>query len=86
MQADVGFETVMELIDELKFEVQRKNIKDTAGIQSRSFLKNLLKFMKLVKKIYIALNIQENGLTVILLVGVNGVGKTTTIGKLAHQV
>ena len=34
IQADVGFDTVMELIDELKFEVKRKNIKDTAGIQS----------------------------------------------------
>ena len=31
------------------------------------------------------LNIQEDGLTVILFVGVNGVGKTTSIGKLAHQ-
>ena len=31
------------------------------------------------------LNIQENELTVILFVGVNGVGKTTTIGKLAHK-
>ena len=31
------------------------------------------------------MNIQENGLTVILFVGVNGVGKTTTIGKLAHK-
>ena len=32
-----------------------------------------------------ALNIQENELTVILFVGVNGVGKTTTIGKLAYK-
>src|SRR5690606_4847144 len=31
------------------------------------------------------LNIQQDGLTVILFVGVNGVGKTTTIGKLAHK-
>ena len=32
-----------------------------------------------------AINLQPNGLTVILFVGVNGVGKTTSIGKLAHQ-
>ena len=32
------------------------------------------------------LNIEEEGLTVILFVGVNGVGKTTTIGKLAHRL
>ena len=34
LQADVGFETVMELIEELKLEVQRKNIKSTEGIQT----------------------------------------------------
>ncbi len=34
LQADVGFETVMELMDKLRFEVQRKNIKDTEGIQT----------------------------------------------------
>ena len=34
LQADVGFETVMELMDKLRFEVQRQNIKDTAGIQA----------------------------------------------------
>ena len=41
--------------------------------------------MKQVKKIT-TLKIQENELTVILFVGVNGVGKTTTIGKLAHRL
>jgi fused signal recognition particle receptor len=34
LQADVGFETVMELMDKLRFEVQRQNIKDTEGIQA----------------------------------------------------
>ena len=33
LQADVGFETVMELMDELRFEVQRKNIKETEAVQ-----------------------------------------------------
>src|SRR5699024_8806907 len=33
-----------------------------------------------------SLNIQENEMTVILVVGVNGVGKTTSIGKLAHKL
>ena len=37
LQADVGFETVMELMDKLRFEVQRKNIKDTEGIQAIIF-------------------------------------------------
>ena len=39
--------------------------------------------MKVENKSSTELNIQENELTVILFVGVNGVGKTTTIGKLA---
>ncbi|HEY4578910.1 MAG TPA: signal recognition particle-docking protein FtsY [Savagea sp.] len=86
LQADVGFETVMELIDELEMEVKRKNIKDTSGIQS-------VISEKLVE-IYNAagddqdydLNMQPDGeMTVILMVGVNGVGKTTTIGKLASR-
>ena len=38
-----------------------------------------------VKKLSSELNIQENGLTVILFVGVNGVGKTTTIGKASSS-
>ena len=42
--------------------------------------------MKLVKRLITDLNIQEDELTVILLVGVNGVGKTTTIGKLAARL
>ena len=37
LQADVGFETVVELMDHLRFEVQRKNIKDTTGIQVSYF-------------------------------------------------
>ncbi|WP_404409115.1 signal recognition particle-docking protein FtsY [Jeotgalibacillus malaysiensis] len=84
IQADVGFDTVMELVEELKMEVKRQNIKDTEGIRS-------VISQKLVEIYYNGeepdelLNIQEDELTVILFVGVNGVGKTTTIGKLAHQ-
>ncbi|EPR26520.1 signal recognition particle-docking protein FtsY, partial [Geobacillus sp. WSUCF1] len=85
--ADVGVTTVMELVDELKMEVKRRNIQDSA--QMRDVIAE-----KLID-IYragaddnelSALNMQEGGLTVILFVGVNGVGKTTTIGKLAHKL
>ncbi len=85
LQADVGFETVMELIDQLKLEVQRKNIKDTAGIQS-VISEKLVEIYQAGEEIDSSLNIQEDGLTVVLLVGVNGVGKTTTIGKLAARL
>ncbi|WP_313891293.1 signal recognition particle-docking protein FtsY [Psychrobacillus sp.] len=84
LQADVGFETIMELMDALRFEVQRKNIKDTAGIQS-VISEKLVEIYEAGDENIIELNLQEEGLTVILVVGVNGVGKTTTIGKLANR-
>lgn len=84
LQADVGFETVMELIDELRLEVQRKNIKNTDGIQS-VISEKLVEIYKAGEEGEAKLNLQENELSVILMVGVNGVGKTTTIGKLAAR-
>ncbi|KGR80386.1 signal recognition particle-docking protein FtsY [Ureibacillus manganicus] len=86
LQADVGFETVMELMDKLRFEVQRKNIKNTEGIQA-VISEKLVEIYENGEDNITALNIQPKGdLTVILFVGVNGVGKTTTIGKLAHRL
>jgi fused signal recognition particle receptor len=86
ISADVGVMTVMDLIEELKFEVQRRNIKDSMEV------KDVIS-EKLVEIYYgdddeqiETLQLQENELTVILVVGVNGVGKTTSIGKLAHQL
>lgn len=86
LQADVGFETVMELMDKLRFEVQRQNIKDTEGIQS-IISEKLVEIYEQGEEDSIELNMQPEGeLTVILFVGVNGVGKTTTIGKLARRL
>ena len=86
LQADVGFETVMELMDKLRFEVQRKNIKDTDGIQT-IISEKLVEIYEAGEENLTELNMQPKGeLTVILFVGVNGVGKTTTIGKLAHRL
>lgn len=82
--ADVGVQTVMELIDELKMEVKRRNIHDPKEVR-------LVISEKLVE-IYEGgggaqdLNIEDGRLNIILFVGVNGVGKTTTIGKLAHRL
>jgi fused signal recognition particle receptor len=86
ISADVGVMTVMDLIDELKFEVQRRKIKETKEVKE-------VISEKLVEIYYgddddeiETLNVQEDGLTIILVVGVNGVGKTTSIGKLAHRL
>ncbi|MGE6378031.1 signal recognition particle-docking protein FtsY [Peribacillus muralis] len=84
IQADVGFDTVMELIDQLKMEVKLRNISDTREVQS-VISEKLVDIYQGDDGDSNGLNIQEEGLTVILFVGVNGVGKTTTIGKLAHK-
>ncbi|MFD2670142.1 signal recognition particle-docking protein FtsY [Marinicrinis sediminis] len=83
--ADVGVNTVMELIDDLRSEVRKRKIEDAAELQPvlSEKLVELLQGEDQVTANQIKLS--DNGLTVILFVGVNGVGKTTTIGKLAHR-
>ena len=84
LQADVGFETVLELMDELRYEVQRKNVRDTSNVQS-VISEKLVEIYQAGEAELNEINFAD-GLTVILMVGVNGVGKTTTIGKLAHRL
>jgi fused signal recognition particle receptor len=84
IQADVGFDTVMQLIDELKMEVKRRNIQDPKEVQS-VISEKLVDIYNAGEEQSSQLNIQKDGLTVILFVGVNGVGKTTTIGKLGFK-
>ncbi|WP_077617789.1 signal recognition particle-docking protein FtsY [Bacillus sinesaloumensis] len=83
--ADVGVSTVMELIDELKMEVKKRNIQDTREVQS-VISEKLVEIYQGGDEKSPKLNIQEDGLTVILVVGVNGVGKTTSIGKIANRL
>lgn len=84
IESDISYNTVLELTDSLKQEAKIKNIKSSVELQ------NII-IEKLVK-IYIdeeektELNFQKNNLTVYLFVGVNGVGKTTSIGKLAYKL
>ncbi|PDM40314.1 MULTISPECIES: signal recognition particle-docking protein FtsY [unclassified Geobacillus] len=85
ISADVGVNTVMELVDELKMEVKRRNIQDPKEMKA-VISEKLVEIYRGDDDAKAELNIQENGLTVILFVGVNGVGKTTTIGKLAHKL
>ncbi|MBD7936753.1 MULTISPECIES: signal recognition particle-docking protein FtsY [Cytobacillus] len=85
IQADVGFDTVMTLVEELKMEVKRKNIQDPKEVHA-VISEKLIDIYERAGESSSDLNIQEDGLTVMLFVGVNGVGKTTTIGKLAHKL
>lgn len=83
--SDVGVATVMDFIDELKMEVKRRNIQDPKEMYS-VISEKLIDIYEASGDETTELNIQPNGLTVILFVGVNGVGKTTTIGKLAYKL
>jgi len=85
IMSDVGVTTVMDLIDELRFEVQRRNIKNSNEIKDVISEKLVDIYYNEEDEDIEEISIQENGLTVILVVGVNGVGKTTSIGKLAAQ-
>ena len=84
IKADIGVNTVFEFVDRLKKRVKHENITDT------EFLKEVIVdelFMIYVEgeNITDKINMSEDSPTVLLFVGVNGVGKTTTIGKLANK-
>ncbi|HGF7553376.1 MULTISPECIES: signal recognition particle-docking protein FtsY [Enterococcus] len=85
MGADVGFETAIRITEALRQEVKLRNAKKSAEVQN-AIIEKLVDLYEAegINEVN-ELNIQEDGLTVILFVGVNGVGKTTSIGKLAHQ-
>ncbi len=84
IKADIGVKTVFEFLERLKKRVKHENITDT------EFLKEVIVdelFMIYVEgeSITDKINMSQDGPTVLLFVGVNGVGKTTTIGKLASK-
>ena len=80
--ADVGVNTVMNLMEELRDEVKKRRIEDAADLQP-VLSEKLMGLLKGDNNNELRMN--PDGITVILFVGVNGVGKTTTIGKLAHR-
>lgn len=84
ISADVGVNTVLDLIEELREKVKEQRIEEAVELKPVLSEKifNLLNEGSGTS----ALNLAEEGLSVILTVGVNGVGKTTTIGKLAHKL
>ena len=85
IMADIGVNTVMDFIDRLKKRVKRENIEDSEDLKEIIVDEMFIIYVDnsiMVNKIKYA----ENGPTVILFVGVNGVGKTTTIGKIAHRL
>lgn len=82
--ADVGVKTALALVDELREAAAEQKIRDAAEL--KPLLVEKLVALMAEGQEGASLNLNPDGLTVILFVGVNGVGKTTTIGKLAHRL
>jgi fused signal recognition particle receptor len=80
--ADIGVTTTQEILSSIRDQVSRKTLRDP--IQLKNVIKEELR--KILQINYTPpTQIEEGNPFVIVLVGVNGVGKTTTIGKLAHR-
>ena len=82
IMSDVGVDLALEVTEELRNEAKLANAKSQEALRQLIVEKIVDKFDD--EKVPSELNIQDE-LTVFLFVGVNGVGKTTTIGKLAHR-
>lgn len=85
IQADIGVETVVYFIEELRKDVINKKISDPNDLAEIIVDKMFEIYLK-GDLLNTELRFDENELNVYLFVGVNGVGKTTTIGKLAKQL
>ena len=84
IMADIGVNTVMDFIDRLKKRVKSENIVDLEDLKEIIVDEMFIIYVNnevITNKIHY----NEDGPTVILFVGVNGVGKTTTIGKMANK-
>ncbi len=79
IMADVGFEPSMQLIERLKDGARAKGISEPQGLREvlQSELEDIFRMPKRISTV--------NPPEVIIMIGVNGVGKTTTIAKLAHR-
>lgn len=81
IQADVGVNTTLELVDNIRRAAKKQKIHDSSEVLEliRDEVRKLLEYND------VPLNITAGELTVILVVGVNGAGKTTSIAKLAYR-
>lgn len=84
ISADIGVNTVFKFMDRLKARVKKENIEDTTYLME-VIVDELFIIYVNNESLSAKINTNEFGPTVILMVGVNGVGKTTTIAKLAYK-
>lgn len=79
IMADIGMDTTMDIIEKLKDKIRKEKINDVENVQPA--LKEVIAEMMKGN----VEEVSEDGKKVVLVIGVNGVGKTTTIGKLAAK-
>ncbi len=79
--ADMGMETSLKIISELREKVKSEKITDTEGV--RKAIKNIIAAKLTDENTDLKLSTKPS---VIVIIGVNGVGKTTSIGKIAHYL
>ncbi len=85
IMADVGVGTVAKFIDSLKTEVKKQRCETTEAL-AMLIVDTLFDLYLKGEIIDTNIRFNPNGVTVILFIGVNGTGKTTSIGKLAHKL
>lgn len=83
IMSDVGVQVASNLTEELRYEAKLENAKKT-DVLRRVIIEKLVELYEKDGNYDERIHFQD-GLTVMLFVGVNGVGKTTSIGKLAHR-
>jgi len=81
IQGDVGVETAVKLVDALRERVEKDRVRDPEVVEG--YLRDTI--VELLDREAATLKVSEEPPTVILIIGVNGSGKTTTIAKLAHR-
>ena len=84
ISADIGMDTTLAIVDSLRYEIKERKIKDSDQIYP--LLEEIMVRHLDRDNLNNDLNINDTDLAIILVIGVNGVGKTTTIGKLAYNL
>lgn len=85
IEADVGVNLTLEIVDATKKETMEQGITDPNQINELLVDKMFVSYAQQGSDTVNEINFQKDGPTVLLVVGVNGVGKTTTIAKLAYR-
>ena len=81
IMSDIGMETSLDIIDKLRQKIKKENIKDAEEVKES--LKQIIQEIMDENDKFLNLNTKPS---VMLVIGVNGVGKTTSIGKIANSL